>query len=650
MLLALVLAAAPLADVWPYAVKRQADGVLEYSYDLSAVKAAGGPPDAHEAHGDLKVATFLKGLPREVKVRVQPFVGLDVAAARGPEQKRPLATAYSLVFDGDFEAVNPLERKLGAKLRPALHPDEPKLLVGAEMLAWQVRQFEDSALAAAEVDTEWMRREVWGKVAERSVAMFHSASGEAKEGALALASRVIAANACLDVSKLSESVRADGEVLTAVQAEISRLTVDGDATRAPPPFSWTPELACSWVRQRVLGAPLEHSRAGAAAVLTFFAILEKDAKLKGLDARIRQRRDRFEGTPLSDRLPGWRTLVKGPLNEVLESLSDFISSLPVDEQVPPPLLAAPSTPFLKYLMELSGPERSASWDELASAVQDGRVKPEPTTWPLAREAALVPWVADQPGGAQFDSAWRDQRKASFAMLQGGVTDVRAGLDEGDVEAPERSQLKVRLLVPPTVEVEPMPEVYARLAKSLELLGEVLTQENLQGLKGLSADGHRAPDTLLNVSKWLGGRMKALSVLAAPDTKDGKDAKAVAEARRFVSSWRTEGGLAADVRNETAFFLAAGGERSHAAVVGVARREFSVGFSSAPKVEIVGAPDGLSADATVRQRYIVPVVKTLSVSAPSGVKALDRATVKGLVDGVQRDPMKVEGAIIEALHQ
>lgn len=650
MILALVLAAAPLADVWPYAVKRQADGTLEYSFDLSAVKAAGGPPDAHEAHGDLKVAAYLKDLPREVKVRVQPGTGLDVAAARGPEQKRPLATAFSLVWDGDFEAVNPLERKLGAKLRPALHPNEPKLLVGAEMMSWQVRQFEDSALAAAEVDTEWMRREVWGKVAERAMATFHSANGEAKEGALALAARVLAANACLDSARLSEGVRADGEVLTAVSAEISRLTADGDATSAPPPYSWTPELTCAWVRQRVLGVPLEHSRAGAAAVLTFFAILDKDPKLKGLDARIRQRRDRFEGTPLSDRLPGWRARLKAPVAEVLESLSDFIQSLPVDEQVPPPLLAAPSTPFLKFLTELSGPERSASWDELASAVQDGRLKPEPTSWPLAREAALVPWVADQPGGVQFDSAWRDQRKATFATLQGGVTDVRANPDEGEGEALERSQLMVRLMVPPTVELEPMPEVFARQAKSLELLGEVLTVENLQGLKGLSADGHRAPDTLLNVSKWLGARMKALSVLAAPETKDGKDPKALAEARRFVSSWRTEGGLAADVRNETAFFLAAGGERAHAAVVGVARREFSVGFTAAPKLEIVGAPDGLSADATVRQRYIVPVLKTISLSAPASVKALDRATVKGLVDGVGRDPMKVEGAIIEALHQ
>jgi hypothetical protein len=40
-LVAVLLCAAPMVDVSPYAVKRQADGSLEYSYDLTAVKAAG---------------------------------------------------------------------------------------------------------------------------------------------------------------------------------------------------------------------------------------------------------------------------------------------------------------------------------------------------------------------------------------------------------------------------------------------------------------------------------------------------------------------------------------------------------------------------------------------------------------------------------
>jgi hypothetical protein len=35
--LALTLAAAPMADVWPYAVKSVADGGLEYAYDLTAL-------------------------------------------------------------------------------------------------------------------------------------------------------------------------------------------------------------------------------------------------------------------------------------------------------------------------------------------------------------------------------------------------------------------------------------------------------------------------------------------------------------------------------------------------------------------------------------------------------------------------------------
>jgi hypothetical protein len=46
------LAAAPVADLSPFAVKHLPDGSLEYSYDLTAVKSAGPTADAVHVHGE----------------------------------------------------------------------------------------------------------------------------------------------------------------------------------------------------------------------------------------------------------------------------------------------------------------------------------------------------------------------------------------------------------------------------------------------------------------------------------------------------------------------------------------------------------------------------------------------------------------------
>ena len=73
-------ASTPLADVWPYAWKRLPTGEIEYSYDLTTVKAKGGTSDAIAAHGEEKVKEFLKlVLSREgqdVVAREQVFIPL----------------------------------------------------------------------------------------------------------------------------------------------------------------------------------------------------------------------------------------------------------------------------------------------------------------------------------------------------------------------------------------------------------------------------------------------------------------------------------------------------------------------------------------------------------------------------------------------
>ncbi|GMU61387.1 MAG: hypothetical protein AMXMBFR34_31500 [Myxococcaceae bacterium] len=640
--LVVTLSAAPLADVWPYAVKRAPDGALEYAFDLTPLKAGKGTPDAVELHGEEQVKAFLKLLPRQATVRVAAD-GVDVSAGRELEWGA-LASAFSQVGDGPWTSDNPLAKKPAARLRAALDPEEPKVLVPVDLLAFQVRQLEDAALAGVELDTEWLRRQLFTQVAERAVKRFQGTDGDLREGALALAGRLYAAAACLDEAKLPASLPV--EVLGAARADVQRLTHDADALVAPVPWSRTPELSCAWVRTRALAQPFEQSRAGTVAVLTYLLFLEKDAKLAALHQRVLARRDRFLGAPTADLLIKWKEATRGDADGALDRLNEFLDALPIVERRPPGLLAEPTTPFAGFVRQLQGAELSAATEELAAAVQDGRLAPSAAreaAWPVAREAALAALVTDGTKGVSVDGAWRARLKGAFSALQVAHLDGRVGGLDVAPEEHERNGLTVRLNVPPTLAVEPLPEVYARLARSLERLSQALTAEGLGGLQGLDVEGKKGGAVVAEAKRWilrLTGLAKLETFGSAPPS--GQD---VAEAKRYLLAWRAES--ARDVRQAGASVRSMGGERRHSAIVGVSRRELVVGFSGRPAVTVVGAPAGLTAQ-VADQRYLVPVLVTVGAMAPASRRALEVRALRSALDGVQRDATKAEGAFSEAL--
>ena len=641
ILATLLLAAAPLADVSPFAVKHLPDGSLEYSYDLTAVKSAGGTGDANATHGEDKVKAFLKGLPRTMKVVVSPGASLEIGAGRGVESGK-LTTSFATISEGPMASDNPLADKSGARLRPPLDPVEPHLLLSAETIAWQVRQLELSALAAEELDTETLRRELWNKVLERALAKFKSGQGDAREGALALVARVSAASACLDKTKVAPSVRADSDLTVAVDAEIVRLSDSPDALLPPVPFSWNAQLQCAWVRARAIGQPFERTRAGTAAVLLFLDLLAKDQKLAVLWDRVRSRRDRFLGAPAGELILQWREKAAGKPDEAIEGLNDFIEGLPMEARIPPPLVAPAVTPFGKFLSELSGAERSHAFAELATAIQDGRMLPTQATWPEARDAAMgALCMPESNKSLRFDGAWRDRLQASFAALLGSTEDARGDRGGPERSDEERSELKVRLLVPPSLEVEPLPEVFARGAQSLEKLVDALKAEQLTSLEGLGADGQRSGLVSATARVWI-PRLKGLAALANPETPTAKE---LAEGRRFAASWRSEPAFSREVREAAASPVAMPGERQHAAIVGVSRRELSVNWSTPPKLS---APTDGFVFLPSEQRYIVPVLVTVGATTAATHRPLERQALKLLVDGVARDAAQAEGAFAEAV--
>lgn len=640
-------ASAPMAEIWPYKATRSIDGTLEYSYDLSALKLGGGSADAKAAHGAEIVAAFLKQLPRDVKVKVRGGNAYNISAGRGLEPN-PLATNFAQVNGGPMEIDNPIARKPGARLRPPFDPNEPKVLVGVEQVLWQVRTLEEAALAAVEVDTEWLRRDLWAKVAGRALARFKVGQGDVREGALALTARLVAASACLDRARVPPAMKADTELSTAVEAEMQRLRADPDALAVPLPWASNPELTCAWVRTRALGQSFENSRAGTVAVLLFLEAIERDPKLRNFWERIRERRDRFVGVPTEERITQWRTATGGDASKSLDGLSEFIDSIPTTQRTPPPLMALPITPFVKFMSELNGAERISMLEELVSAVQDGRTAPLDAAWPTSRDNELVPLVANEAStSVQLDSSWRDRLVTAFATLQGLPHDSRSHDIEPLTDTSERSDLLVRLQVPPLLEVEPLPHAFERAAVSLERLISALTAENLTVLKGFGVDGRRWPDTVIHDARRIQPVLRGLAKLASPELPmvDGRD---VAEARRFLASWRSETIFTRDVRVATESSLSAGSERTHSAIIGVGRRELVVTFAAKPKVQLEGPQAGLELNPEAEQRYIVPVLVPVSLNVAPSVRSLERSVIKTLVDGSGRDRTRSEGAFIEAL--
>lgn len=653
-LAAVVLLAAaprPLAEVWPYQVKTDAEGTIVYSYDLLPAKKAKGTADAVSTHGQEAVDAFLKGLPTEVKVKVPQGPGWTLSAGRGPEQ-RPLATAFALTADGPMQSDAALPQDVQAKLRAALHPDVPKVMVGAAALVWSLRQLEDGVVAAAALDAEPARRDLFQKVQDKALARAKGTDGDAKEGAQRLAARIAAAESCLDVKRLSGAMKADEALSKLATAEVERLAAQPDALVAPPPFTWTPELTCVWIRWHALAAPFDVSRSGSVAALTFLDLVKGDAKLSAELERLTRRSTRFIGPPAEARLSKWLEAAKGKPAEAVDALSEFLDGLALNERTPPGLYPLPASPFRKFLDELSPQERAVEFDELATAAQDGRLSAALASeeWPASRDATLAALAsADTDTSVQLDGSWREQLGADFAMAQLAHHEARSGGRDLVADDEEKSGLAVRLMVPPALEVEPVPLVFARAHAALSRLSKALGEEKLSGLRAVTPEGGRSGEGAASEADRLASVFRGLERLASPRGARTPDAD-LSAARRFLAGWRNDARLSRDVRMAAASTHADKDQRAHAALVGVTRRELVVGFAAKPQAELIGGGKGFELFTDAEQRYVVPVPVTVSAVVSATKKPLDRAALKAAIDGVGRDPVKVEAAFGEALNK
>jgi hypothetical protein len=638
------LAAAPLAEVWPYQARRLPGGAIEYAYDLTPIKQQGGNPDANAAWGEPKVREFLKGLPRETKVELKGGTSLFLAGGRGLEPV-PLFSSLGSINEGPLRVDDPLERPPRSQLRAPLHPEEPKLLLSAEAVLWRARRLIEGAQAAMVLDNERLHAVLWSKLADRALARMKTVNGDAKEGAAVLAGRLFAVGTCLDSSRVPASARTNSEVNEAVEAELALARSDVDLA---VPVGWTRELACSRVRARMLGRPFPHSRAGAAAALTLLGLLLADPKLQSTWETLRSRRDALELGPAKEGLLDYRERTSGKVDEALENMAAFIDALGETLPPVPPPFESSSTSFGRFLSELEGAAKVSAPQELLSAAQDDRLAFPSTEMGAVMsrfESAIARLVAEDAKGPQLDAAWRDRRAAGFAALSGTHHDHAVSGTELPESVDERSELKVRLMLPPSIEVEPAGAAYAGAADALERLAAATAKLNLGSLLALQPEGGRGAEPIATEAKRMASMLRGLARLSSGDPGGGVD-KDVAEARRFLGGWRSDGSFTRDVREVRALPINQGSQRAHVALVGVARRELVVGFVGTPKSEPGTA--GAFEVAPAEQRYLIPALVTRSALAPAAAAPIDRAALRALCESAKRQPNEIEAAFIDAM--
>ncbi len=688
-------ASAPVTDVWPSKVRRLEDGGLEYTYDLKPVKSRKVTldfgPDAEEADA----AKFLRSLPDSVTARVELGKSRLRFHAAGGLEDAPLAPSFAQSSQGVFAAPGVGARGRDVKV-PALHPDAPHPLPSADLLLWHHRQAQDGAWAAlllaahdGNVGVSMNRRTFLQRVLEQSLHRAATLQGDSRDGARRLAARLAGVMEATGAPG-ARPWRSDPELWTKVQEEAQLLARAEPRFPSTPWLQWRDSMRNLPPFDRAVQRPFENTRIGAAAVLTFLAILERDGELQTAWAEHRRLRDRLFGQPTSELIAWYRgALGDGTADAALEDLSPFLARMPrelVESEVTAPLIAKPHTPLTRFLAALEGPEQLHGVEELTVALQDGRVRFDAGAdkpWWQAKDAwaqALVAATEDERLGSTPD--YRQRLARTMQALLGAHDEIRGGESwlEDDAQAQgqprttvqrastntePRNGFRIRLMVPPHLELEPLPEVYAEIARGWQRLAAAAKEQGrAASLKGLAPNGGQRSLTIAAEAQRMGALFSGLAIVArvalgeeAP--ANDADRKLMREATTFLARWRTMPELRADAR----YLLPVGeamdpGTFVHSGVLGIGRRELEVRFETAPQVELKSAGRAIDLDAVFElharavQRYQLPVLATGAVTV-GRVEPLESKVLREVADREKkRDAIEaaLPGTLVRSLQQ
>lgn len=620
-----VLSAAPAAgpaalQVWPSRAERLGDGRVEYTYDLGQARQGKVNSDVLATFPAEEVQRFLGALPPSV------VVTMDTA---------PAAYGFGAHREADSAPVSATF---------AATPGPPKVLPSAELLLWKSLEGDQGLLAALFLAAEegagagaTSRQDLWLRVLKAAVARFGAAiQPTAKAGALLLSARLGAA-VLESGGALPKEVAGVAEVTAAIDADLGEWRKQPPAELDPrPDVARNPRVARYLRGARFLSAPLPTNREGVAAAVTFLAILEQDPKLEAAYAKHVAFRDAVWGKPKKDTLELYRKALgaEGPLG-ALKDLGVYLGRLEKvgirleEPQHGATLFGWPETPVSAFYATFGEGERGRFAEELVLALQDGRVRllqEASSPWDTWRRAAWVLLVQPEKLGFEArvvpEPSYRSRLTYAFLGLNQSLpeeeVDLRVRVEEPRSEPSREFQLRLELEVPPYFELEPLPELYGKVAQAYQRLVEVLSDYGKAGaVSALALSGTPRTATVLSLAKKLGRLYRGLELLSVRALDPAKyvwletaaDREALDAASQLLRSWQEDADLRAAVRGwgaPTAALATAHPERE----VNVGRQVLEVTFAKSPRLEVSETPklppEQLST-ALVGQEYTLPVL-------------------------------------------
>jgi hypothetical protein len=486
-----------------------------------------------------------------------------------------------------------------------------------------------SVLAASEKGALGLpsgRRAFWSAVLEKALKRYREGEGDARDGAMALAVRIGSALRMSDGS-LPAALASDERLAKAAELEPAAARAADLNPGLIAAYDFTADIGNLENSENVLRRPLDESRPGLAAALVFLSILEKDAKLAKAYAALRSVRDDFLGPGGEEVLDLYKATAKEGATKSLDQMGDFLPEVEArsSDFKAPRLFAPPQTPVRQFLGSLQGAERGNALDELAAALQDGRVAPDPApkgSWAVLRESALVPLLKPEEaygGKLLVAGTYRARLGGAFhALFHLGSDPGEAAADDGSTDdgSPTLSP-RVLLKVPPYVQVEPLPSLYGRLSVGYARLGEVLSAHGgAARLQGLTATGGRRPQTAKAEADQLAKLYRGLELLAlrangavptGPESA-AQQKQELSAAERFLATWRNDFDFGRSVR---------GAGATDEVELAVTRRQLDVAFDGPPKTTVLGCTEEKSCpfetDTAARQSYIIPVLTMASTA-------------------------------------
>ncbi len=659
-------------EVWPSRARTLEDGSVEYFFDLRPLKAGKVAVDPGPDEDPSAVKAFLASLPNETRVVSRPEKATFSIDAPGGLEGAPYAASFSGVDAGPFVAASDFDRRPTPAGIPALHPDAPKLLPSADLLLWKHDVVQDGVVAGLSLATDTGekkfvplgRKALVERLLKAALMRYQNQTEGAKEGARRLAvwlGGVLGAS----TGRIPDALLAYPELRDPAAEASARFTRPEPRFPPSPRSYWSDALNAATVRERALGEPLGVDREGHAAVLTLLAILDADPKLRAAWEAHRKVRDRLLGRPRADSIEDYRAAAEeGGATAALDDLSVFLDRLSSAGDEGAAVMSRAESPVSTFVDQLHGPEQLHAIDELTLAVQDGRYSlagPEDGGWAAGRHRWAAPLLrpAVGEGGRVFATGgWRDRLVRTFQALFGLHAEVRAASADEPREEPASHAFKVRLKVPPHLELEPLPGAYAEAAGTWARLEAALKSERAAAkLNGVLPDGSRRRTTVAKDAQEMSRLYRGLTLLSRLSlgedaARSDVDHAGVAHARRFLAKWRADADLAQDVR----YLLPASptaeeGVILHSGVFGVSRREIEVRFERPPELEIrTTRPEQAAlfvADPDALQRYQVPVLATGAVQVPR-TAPLELEAFRRICDRAGRTREAIEAALPGAL--